>query len=175
VPVPAHPRRNRRHGFNQAAALARAISRAAGLPVVDLLRREGASAPQVGLERRARLANARGSVRVVAQVPPAVVLVDDVYTTGATIDACARVLRDAGATEVMALTFARAMRPREPRRQGRPAPDLSRAGEGAGSRRSPETGPADWKTPHRGVALGTTPGNGATKEGGRSENRDQRA
>jgi ComF family protein len=117
VPVPAHPRRSRRHGFNQAAALARAIGRAAGLPVVDLLRREGASAPQVGLERRARLANARGSVRVVAQVPPAVVLVDDVYTTGATIDACAQVLRDAGATEVMALTFARAMRLRDTERR----------------------------------------------------------
>jgi ComF family protein len=112
VPVPAHPRRSRRHGFNQAAALARTIGRAAGLPVVDLLRREGASAPQVGLERRARLANMRGSVSIRggrSQVPSSLVLIDDVYTTGATLDACARSLRDAGATDVVALTFARAL------------------------------------------------------------------
>jgi ComF family protein len=119
VPVPAHPVRNRRHGFNQAAELARAIGRATRLPALDLLRRETSSVPQVGLERRARLANAACSVQVDsrrrrgrAEVPSLVALVDDVYTTGATLDACARALQEAGAAEVVALTFARAVRGR---------------------------------------------------------------
>jgi ComF family protein len=116
VPVPAHPFRRRRHGFNQAAELARAVGDAAGLRVTDVLRRDAASRAQVGLERRARLASAPGTVRVRAgssrrtAIGPLVVLVDDVYTTGATLDACAQALRAAGACEVVALTFARAIR-----------------------------------------------------------------
>ena len=123
MPVPAHPVRNRRHGFNQAAALARAIARGARLPVLDLLRREPRSVPQIGLERRDRLANAACSVRVDGgrrrgrAVPPLVALVDDVYTTGATLDACARALRAEGAAEVVALTFARAVRDPAPGRR----------------------------------------------------------
>lgn len=112
VPVPAHRRRRRRHGFNQARAIAAALAREAGLPMVDGLERSGATPPQVGLERRARLLNARDSVRVRAGsvVPARAVLVDDVYTTGATLDACARALSAAGAAEVVAVTFARAIR-----------------------------------------------------------------
>jgi ComF family protein len=110
VPVPAHGRRRRRHGFNQAAALASALARGTGLPVTDLLERRGPAVPQVGLERRARLSNARGSVRPGSRAPERALLVDDVYTTGATLDACARALRAAGAAEVVALTFARAVR-----------------------------------------------------------------
>jgi predicted amidophosphoribosyltransferase len=92
--------------------VARALGKAIGLPVVRLLERQGGSRPQVGLERRARLVNARGSARARpgAAVPRRVVLVDDVYTTGATLDACAGALRRAGAAEVVALTFARAVR-----------------------------------------------------------------
>jgi predicted amidophosphoribosyltransferase len=116
VPVPAHPLRRRRHGFNQAREIAGAIGRAAGLPVVDFLRRDATNRPQVGLERRARLANARRSVRVAGGLgraggaPGRLVLVDDVYTTGATLDACAGALRRAGAGDVRALTFVRAVR-----------------------------------------------------------------
>jgi ComF family protein len=112
APVPAHRRRHRRHGFNQAEAIARSLSRATGLPTLRLLEREGAARPQVGLERRARLANARDSVRLRprAAVPRRVLLVDDVYTTGATLDACARALRRAGAGRVTGVTFARAVR-----------------------------------------------------------------
>lgn len=111
VPVPAHPRRRRRDGFNQAGALARALGSRTGQPVRDLLVRAGGAAPQVGLERRARLANARGSVRSrpVAGPPERVVVVDDVYTTGATLDACAAALRASGVSEVSAVTFARAV------------------------------------------------------------------
>jgi ComF family protein len=112
VPVPAHPRRRRRHGFNQAATIARSLGAATGLPVSDRLRRRS-TPPQVGLERAARLANARGSVSArPGHAGGRFVLVDDVYTTGSTLDACAAALREAGAHEVNAVTFARAMRGR---------------------------------------------------------------
>jgi len=111
VPVPAHPARRRRQGLNHAAWLGRALARAAALPLADVLERSRSSTPQVGLARRARLVNARDSVKV-GRPPPAgrLVLVDDVYTTGATLDACARALTGAGARDVAAVTFARATR-----------------------------------------------------------------
>jgi ComF family protein len=115
VPVPAHPARRRREGSNQAATLARALGRAAGLPVLDALERTRSSTPQVGLARRERLANTRGSVRarparLHAPTARPLVLVDDVYTTGATLDACARALGARGAADVVAVSFARAIR-----------------------------------------------------------------
>jgi predicted amidophosphoribosyltransferase len=111
VPVPAHPARRLREGFNQAAAIAHEIARDRPLGVADVLRRAGPSRAQVGLERRARLANARGSVRSARRPPEGpLVLVDDVYTTGATLDACAHALLAAGGGPVAAVTFARAIR-----------------------------------------------------------------
>jgi predicted amidophosphoribosyltransferase len=112
VPVPAHARRRRQHGFNPAGEIAHAVGRRTRSPVRDLLQRTGRPPPQVGLERAARLDNARGSVdlRPGAAAPARAVLVDDVYTTGATLDACARTLRAAGSREVTAVTFARAVR-----------------------------------------------------------------
>ena len=112
VPVPAHGRRMRRHGFNHAEVIARKLASRSSLPVRDVLERCGGSLPQVGLERRARLANASRSVRVkrASAIPAKAVLVDDVYTTGATLGACAQALRAAGTEEVFALTFARAVR-----------------------------------------------------------------
>ena len=111
VPVPAHPARRRRTGMNQAACLTGALGRCTGLPVASILSRARGSTPQVGLARRERLSNARASVRAV-RAPPGgrLVLVDDVYTTGATLDACARALVDRGGDEVVAVTFARALR-----------------------------------------------------------------
>jgi predicted amidophosphoribosyltransferase len=112
IPVPVHPRRRRVHGFNPALEISRGLGRATELPIRDVLVRVGRSPPQVGLERRDRLANARLSVEMHSRkgAPARAVLVDDVYTTGATLDACARALRSAGAREVVALTFARAVR-----------------------------------------------------------------
>jgi ComF family protein len=109
VPVPAHRSRRRRNGFNHAEAIARSIARRTKMELRAPLDRAG-TRPQVGLERRTRLRNARGSVRCRGPAPPRAVLVDDVYTTGATIDACAAALLAGGAEDVVALTFARAVR-----------------------------------------------------------------
>jgi ComF family protein len=108
VPVPLHPARERRRGFNQAAVLAEAIARAsAPLTISACLRRTGLASPQVGRSRRARLSGPAGSVEARSPAPEVALLVDDVVTTGATIAACAAALRTAGAREVAALAFAR--------------------------------------------------------------------
>jgi ComF family protein len=114
VPVPLHPWRHLRRGFNQAADLAVRLP----IPVVHALWRRRTTSPQTGLAAGARRRNVRGAFvmspllrRSVLQtmiVDRVVVLVDDVRTTGATLDACAHVLKDAGAKEVRALTVARA-------------------------------------------------------------------
>jgi ComF family protein len=106
VPVPLHYRRRRLRGFNQAADLARHL----GLPVVHALRRRRATPSQTDLPAARRHANVRRAfaLRRMAQVRGLhIVLVDDVSTTGATLEACARVLIDAGAREVRAVTAAR--------------------------------------------------------------------
>ncbi|MCC7125954.1 MAG: ComF family protein [Acidobacteria bacterium] len=110
VPVPLHRRRAWTRGFNQADLLARGLGR----PVARLLRRQRSTAPQVSLPADARRQNVDGAFALVRWPPPRVrdrriLLVDDVFTTGATLEACARVLHEAGAREVMALTAARAV------------------------------------------------------------------
>ncbi len=107
VPVPLHPRRLRRRGYNQAALIAAALARRAGVAVADCLARTGSAATQVGRDRSERRAGPAGSVELRGQVPDLAVLVDDVATTGATLAACAAVARAAGAYEVTALVFAR--------------------------------------------------------------------
>jgi ComF family protein len=107
VPVPLHPVRQRRRGFNQAAVLAEAIAGVTGLPTAGCLRRRGAGPVQVGRSRRARLSGPAGTIEARARVPRAALVVDDVVTTGATIAACAAALRQAGTTEVAAIAFAR--------------------------------------------------------------------
>jgi ComF family protein len=114
VPVPLHRWRLWRRGFNQAALLARALAaRGEGELAVDALIRAKATPPSVGMGRVARARNVRGAFRVRDKARIAgrtIVLVDDVLTTGATADACARVLRRAGARDVFVLTFARVVR-----------------------------------------------------------------
>ena len=112
VPVPLHPWRRLTRGFNQAADLAASLDR----PIVHALWRTRATVPQTGLTAHKR----RGNVRDAFSMSPllsrrvrrtmleghVVVLVDDVRTTGATLDACGQVLKQAGVREVRALTLA---------------------------------------------------------------------
>ena len=107
VPVPLHPARRRKRGFNQAGILAEALARRTGLAVADRLTRSGAAGTQVGRARPARLAAPPGSIQAHAPIPSRAVLVDDVATTGSTLAACARALRAEGALEVRAVAFAR--------------------------------------------------------------------
>jgi ComF family protein len=110
VPVPLHAARFREREFNQAEEIARALSQRTGTPLVNALRRIRYTSTQTVLDRHARMENLRNAFRV--RHSPAVlqrhlVLVDDVFTTGSTVDECARVLRQAGAASVRALTVAR--------------------------------------------------------------------
>jgi ComF family protein len=107
IPVPLHASRRRERGFNQAADLARHV----GLPPCAALRRVRATPTQTSLpaaRRHRNMRNAFVATRAAAAVTGSiVVLIDDVSTTGATLEACARVLKDVGAREVRALTAAR--------------------------------------------------------------------
>jgi predicted amidophosphoribosyltransferase len=110
VPVPSHSSRRRSRGFDPAGQLARALARRTGLPLVRCLHRRGSAAPQLGAPRALRRRPGRVEVTTRGRVPARAALIDDVHTTGATLDACARALRAAGAGEVVALTYARALR-----------------------------------------------------------------
>ncbi|WP_126401961.1 ComF family protein [Blastochloris tepida] len=113
VPVPLHWTRLWQRRFNQSAALADAVGRIAGRPVRnDLLVRRRRTGHQIGLSRAERARNVQGAFAVPALATGEVrgrrlVLVDDVLTTGATLEACARALSRAGAARVDALVFAR--------------------------------------------------------------------
>ena len=109
VPVPLHPARRRRRGYNQAERIAEGLSARTGVPLRDCLERRGPRATQVGRSRAERLAGIAGSVVVSAGASPprAALLVDDVATTGATLSACAAALRAAGARGVAAVAYAR--------------------------------------------------------------------
>jgi competence protein ComFC len=110
VPVPLHPRRQRERGFNQSRELCDLLARQTGLPVWTALRRARYTEPQARLERAARLDNLRGAFDCRPRWPVEgafLLLVDDVFTTGSTVDECARVLLDAGASGVRVITVAR--------------------------------------------------------------------
>ena len=107
IPVPLHPSRRRHRGFNQAADLARQMR----IPVATVLRRVRATPTQTGLPAGRRHGNVRDAFAATraagALTGAVVVLIDDVSTTGATLDACAGVLKRAGIAEVRALTAGR--------------------------------------------------------------------
>ena len=115
VPVPLHPRRERERGYNQAAEIGALVAGACGLPFCDALQRTRYTSAQARLVREERLENLRDAFRL-RPAPAirrrvdgaAVILFDDVFTTGATADACARVWREhGGAEKVVVATVAR--------------------------------------------------------------------
>jgi predicted amidophosphoribosyltransferase len=110
--IPGDVDRTLWRGHATAEQLARALAESWELPAVPMLVRPRRTARQRGLSRTARRANVRGSFRAVRAPPARVVLVDDVYTTGATVSAAATELRRAGARTVDVVTFARAIRGR---------------------------------------------------------------
>jgi predicted amidophosphoribosyltransferase len=107
--VPADGARRLQRGYHPAEQLAREVAAAWGLPCLDALHRSGPSRPQRGLARAERRRNVRHGFDS-QPVSGALVLVDDVYTTGATADAAAAALRRAGAAQVDIVTFARTIR-----------------------------------------------------------------
>lgn len=113
MPVPLHFTRLRHRGFNQALLLARGMSERHRVPLCyDNLMRVRPTRPQVELTGEERIKNVKGafSLRKPAEVDARhIVLVDDVFTTGATMQECAAVLKKAGAAQVTALTLARAI------------------------------------------------------------------
>ena len=109
--IPPDGDRSVKRGHQPARDLADALGERWSLPVSSLLERVRPVARQTSLSRVERRRNVRGAFRATARrVPPNVVLVDDVYTTGATADAAAAALRAAGAGQVLVVTFARAVR-----------------------------------------------------------------
>ncbi len=113
VPTPLHWRRRLKRGFNQADLLARELSRTTGIPLLRALRKTKNTQVQSTLSGPQRRRNVKGAFRVknAASISKKrILLVDDVYTTGATANACAKVLKDAGAQSVAVLTLARADR-----------------------------------------------------------------
>jgi ComF family protein len=127
VPIPLAPRRQRERGYNQSEALAAALGRRWRVPVArGLLERVRETATQTTLTPETRLANVAGAFRARTRVPrgltpgwqpgvnkpwPVLVLVDDVFTTGATLAEAARAFESAGAREIQGITFGRAVIP----------------------------------------------------------------
>jgi ComF family protein len=111
LPVPLHARRQAERGYNQSALLARSLGRSFGVPVDErILVRQRATRPQIELDHAARERNVEGAFACRGQVAAkAVVVVDDVCTTGATLEACAQALKAAGARKVWGFALARAL------------------------------------------------------------------
>jgi ComF family protein len=111
MPVPLHPARERQRGFNQATVLARALARATGLPIDEhsLARRVHTDRHRAGMDARARRESVAEAFEARQKLNSTrrVLLIDDVFTTGATVSECAAVLKSAGVSEVYVLTVAR--------------------------------------------------------------------
>jgi ComF family protein len=108
LPVPLYPRKERQREFNQAERLASRLGQAVNVPVLPrLLRRVKETGTQTRLDAATRRANVRDAFVAQPVTGKRLVIVDDVFTTGATLDSCARILSKEGAQDVLALTVAR--------------------------------------------------------------------
>ena len=107
VPVPLHPDRLRQRGYNQAELLAGLLAKEGGLPCApDLLRRIKATEPLAGLDRKGRIAEMRGAFAAAGCRGLRILLIDDIFTTGATAETAARALLKEGAAAIYVLTAA---------------------------------------------------------------------
>lgn len=113
IPVPLHIKRLRERGFNQSLLLARAVGRKNNIPVNPFgLKRIRWTEPQVNLSGKERKINVKGAFEFHGDVKgKTVLLIDDVYTTGATVAECSKVLKKGGAKGVCVLTLARTSEP----------------------------------------------------------------
>ena len=111
TPVPLHPTRLRERGFNQAELIAKILAQKINIPLGCALERIRYTTTQTAFDRIERMENLRGAFRLRKKIGVRglhVLLVDDILTTGSTLSECARVLREAGARSVYAVTAARA-------------------------------------------------------------------
>ncbi|MFH0905390.1 MAG: ComF family protein [bacterium] len=107
VPVPLHRKRQRDRGFNQAELLAKHVAGHLGLPYCNILRRVKPTITQTELSRPDRMLNVSNAFICAGSAPKEIILIDDVMTTGATLQECAKVLRGAGVKKVQGLVVAR--------------------------------------------------------------------
>lgn len=108
VPLPLHPKKQRERGFNQAEILTLHLSSRLNIPTEYALIRTVDTPPQSGLHPRQRVENVTGAFEIAKEVSAAgknYIIVDDIYTTGASLNECARVLKDAGAANVTCMTL----------------------------------------------------------------------
>ena len=114
IPVPLHPRRLRERGFNQALLLVKELSRRTGIPYGKKILQKGRpTVPQVNLNGVEREKEVRGAFHLIGEEEvegKSILLVDDVYTTGSTVNECSKVLLAAGAERVDVLTLAHALK-----------------------------------------------------------------
>jgi len=109
VPVPMHPAKKRERGFNQAEVLCRALSQKFNIPMDELLIRTADTPPQAGLHPKLRVENVQGvfSVRPHADIKGSTyIIIDDIYTTGASLNECAKTIKNSGAKQILCMTFA---------------------------------------------------------------------
>ncbi len=109
IPVPLHKRRFAERGFNQAELIAKIFSEQTNVPILDCLKRQRYTKQQARLDRDKRQKNLDNAflLHSLELKNKKIILVDDVFTTGSTMQSCARVLKDAGAGEVVGFTLAR--------------------------------------------------------------------
>ncbi len=110
IPVPLHISKMKKRGYNQSLVIAKSISKFTGIKVIDLIERRVKTHTQVGMHKTQRQENLLNAftVKNKGYMPKKAILIDDVYTTGTTLNECAKVLKEHGVKEVIGYTFAKA-------------------------------------------------------------------
>jgi ComF family protein len=116
VPIPMYWKKKNRRGFNQAEVMCKSISEKTGIPRCNLIKRIRDTKTQVGLSKESRINNVRDAfiidhVRFSEISSKTIILIDDVFTTGSTLEQCARVLKENGVSKVFGFTFAKSRIP----------------------------------------------------------------